>query len=123
MIDNPKEGMAMRKRLRGKAIKVILCDRVLREVQKVRGYLPKDILQKIMNILKRPIERVRINDRENSNAQNITKQYRICHQGDNGILSLCQSREFILVTKDKKLRMASEMKGVPVFHPLGLQGV
>jgi len=122
LIEKPTFARRVRKSLKGKSIQIILCDIVLDEVQRVRGYSHKKIVTKISKVLKRPISIVSVNDDEKSYAKEISNQFQICHNGDNKILAICQMKNFILVTFDRMLRKASEFVGIAVFHPLCVGG-
>ena len=123
IIEKPKVASGLKARLRGKSVKIILCDVVLGEVKRVRGYLPEKIVAKLSLLLGRKIEIISINDDELSNASQITNQFQVCHNGDNKILSLCQAKDFILVTFDRMLLKACEFVGVAAFHPTMLRGI
>jgi predicted nucleic acid-binding protein len=56
-------------------------------------------------------------------ASQLTEPFAICHNGDNKILSMCQSRNFILVTFDKMLLKASQFVGIVVFSPFTAGGI
>jgi len=100
-----------------------LCDVVLDEVKRVRGYLPEKIIAKLSLLLGRKIEIISINEDELSNASQITNQFQVCHNGDNKILSLCQAKDFVLVTFDRMLLKASQFIGVVAFHPSMVGGI
>ncbi len=123
LIEKPTFARRVRKSLKGKSIQIVLCDIVLDEVQRVRGYSHKKIISKISEVLKRPISIVSVNDDEKSYAKEISNQFQICHNGDNKILAICQMKNFILVTFDRMLRKASEFVGIAVFHPLCEGGI
>ena len=71
----------------------------------------------------RKIELSEINESDKTNASQITEQFQICHNGDNKILSLCQAKDFVLVTFDRMLLKASEFVGVTAFHPSMVGGI
>ena len=123
IIEKPKVASGLKARLRGKSVKIILCDVVLGEVKRVRGYLPEKIVAKLSLLLGRKIEIISINDDELSNASQITNQFQVCHNGDNKILSLCQAKDFVLVTFDRMLLKASQFIGVVAFHPSMVGGI
>jgi len=123
IIEKPKVASKLKARLRGKSIKIILCDVVLDEVRRVRGYLPEKVIAKISALLGRKIELSEIDEENISNANQITNQFQICHNGDNKILSLCQAKDFVLVTFDKMLLKASQFIGVTAFHPSMVGGI
>jgi hypothetical protein len=123
IMEKPKVASGLKARLRGKSVKIILCDIVLGEVKRVRGYLPEKIIAKLSYLLGRKIEIASVNEAEISNATQITNQFQICHNGDNKILSLCQAKDFILVTFDRMLLKASQFIGVAAFHPSMVGGI
>jgi predicted nucleic acid-binding protein len=123
IMEKPKVASGLKARLRGKSVKIILCDVVLGEVKRVRGYLPEKIIAKLSLLLGRKIEIISINEDELSNASQITNQFQVCHNGDNKILSLCQAKDFVLVTFDRMLLKASQFIGVVAFHPSMVGGI
>ncbi len=123
IMEKPKVASELKARLRGKSIKIILCDVVLEEVNCVRGYLPEKVIAKVSSLLGRQIELSEINEDDVSNAQQITNQFQICHNGDNKILSLCKARDFVLVTFDRMLLKASQFVGIAAFHPSTVGGI
>lgn len=123
LMEKPKVASGMKARLRGKSVKIILCDVVLGEVRRVRGYLPDKIISKISKLLGRPIETTIVETSEISNAQQITNQFQICHNGDNKILSLCQAKDFVLVSFDRMLLKSCQFIGVAAFHPSMVGGI
>jgi len=123
IIEKPKVASGLKARLRGKSVKIILCDVVLGEVKRVRGYLPEKIIAKLSKLLGRKIEISSVGEDEISNASQITNQFQICHNGDNKILSLCQAKDFVLVTFDRMLLKASSFLGVAAFHPSMVGGI
>ncbi len=123
IMEKPKVASKLKTRLRGKSIKIILCDVVLSEVRRVRGYLPEKVIAKVSALLGRKVE-LSVSDEESiSNANQITNQFQICHNGDNKILSLCQAKDFVLVTFDRMLLKASQFIGVAAFHPSMVGGI
>ena len=123
LIEKPTFARKVRQALKGKSIEIVLCDVVLNEVQRVRGFSRYKTLAKISEVLNREVSIVQVSDEEKLQAKNISDQFQICHHGDNKILALCQIKDYILVTFDKMLRKASEFVGIAVFHPLGLGGI
>lgn len=123
IMEKPKVASGLKARLRGKSVKIILCDVVLDEVRRVRGYLPEKVISRISSLLGRKIELSEINESDKTNASQITEQFQICHNGDNKILSLCQAKNFVLVTFDRMLLKASEFVGVAAFHPSMAGGI
>jgi len=123
IIEKPKVASQLKAKLKGKSISIILCDVVLNEVRRVRGLLPQVIVSKITRLLGRKVLLTSSTVQDNEDAQSLTEQFAICHNGDNKILSLCQSRNFILVTFDKMLLKASQFVGIQVFSPFTAGGI
>ncbi len=123
LLEKPTVAFGLKARLRGKSVKIILCDIVLDEVQRVRGYLPEKVIAKLSILLGRKIELSKINESDKTNASQLTEQFQICHNGDNKILSLCQAKDFVLVTFDRMLLKACGFVGVAAFHPSMVGGI
>ena len=123
LIEKPTFARRVRKALTGKSVQIVLCDIVLDEVQRVRGFSHQKIITKISEGLKRKISVVTVSDEEKNIAKQITNQFQICHNGDNKILAICQIKNYILVTFDRMLRQASKFVGIAVFHPLCVGGI
>ena len=123
IMEKPGVAKSLKARLRGKSVKIILCDVVLGEVKRVRGYLPEKVIAKVSVLLGRKIELSQSNKESISNANQITNQFQICHNGDNKILSLCQAKDFVLVTFDRMLLKTCEFLGVAAFHPSMVGGI
>jgi len=123
ILEKPKVAKGIKARLKGKSIKIVLCDVVLCEVNRVRGLSPDKVIAKVSSMLGKKITISQIDDAEKSNAAKITEQFQICHNGDNKILSLCQAKDFVLVTFDRMLLKASQFIGVAAFHPSMVGGI
>jgi len=123
VIEKPKVAFGLKARLKGKSIKVVLCDVVLNEVSRVRGLSADTIISKISKLLNRTIEIVTVQQQQKDSAKQITNQFQICHNGDNKILSLCQAKDFVLVTFDRMLLKACSFVGVVAFHPSMVRGI
>ena len=71
LIEKPTFARRVRKALAGKSIQVILCDVVLNEVQRVRGFSYKKIIAKISEQLNRKIAIVPVSEQEKLEAKKI----------------------------------------------------
>ncbi|MBC8502082.1 MAG: hypothetical protein H8D35_03015, partial [Nitrosopumilus sp.] len=80
-------------------------------------------IARISSLLGRKIELSEINQSNIASAEIITEQFQICHNGDNKILSLCQAKDFVLVTFDRMLLKACGFVGVAAFHPSMVGGI
>ena len=123
IIEKPQVASKLKASLRGKSVKIILCDIVLGEVKRVRGYLPDKVIAKISKLLGRKIEITNSDEQSLDNANQISSQFQICHNGDNKILSLCQAKNFVLVTFDRMLLKTCQFVGVVAFHPMMAGGI
>jgi predicted nucleic acid-binding protein len=123
IIEKPKVAFGLKARLKGKQIKVVLCDLVFDEVRRVRGYTKEKIISTLSRLLNRNIEIVTVDNAEKNNAEEISNQFQICHNGDNKILSLCQAKDFVLVTFDRMLLKTCDFLGVAAFHPSMVRGI
>ena len=123
LIENPGLVKRVKKAIKGKSIQIVLCDTVLNEVHKVRGFSRKEIIAKISAKLARKISVVTVEEQEKIQAKQFSTQFQICHSGDNKILAICQAKNYILVTFDKMLIQTSQFVGILVFHPLGMGGI
>ena len=123
IMEKPKVASGLKARLRGKSVTIVLCDIVLQEVQRVRGFSREQIVEKISKILGRKIQFSETNEENKTAANEITNQFQICHNGDNKILSLCQAKDFVLVTFDRMLLKACSFVGVAAFHPSMVKGI
>ena len=121
VIEKPKVASKLKASLRGKSVKIILCDTVLSEVYRVRGYTTQHIIAKISKILGREIVLSKME--EENKAIALSEQFAICHNGDNKILSLCQAKDFVLVTFDRMLLKTCQFVGVAAFHPFIVRGI
>ena len=123
MIEDPRLGMKLKQGLKGKSVKIVLCDIVLSEVNRVRGYAKDYIVSKISKILGRSVELQQTNSQEKEDAQKLSGQFLECHNGDNIILALCKIRDYILVTFDRALLRTCNFVGVVAFSPLQAGGI
>ena len=123
IMEKPKVAYGLKASLKGKQIKIVLCDVVLNEVQRVRGFTEEKIISTISRLLNRAIEIVTIEQQQKDTAKDISTQFQICHNRDNKILSLCQAKNFILVTLDRMLLKACSFVGVVGFHPSMVRGI
>jgi len=123
MIENPRLGLKLKQGLKGKSVKIILCDMVISEVRRVRGYTKEYIISKISKILGRHVELQQTTLQEKEDAQKLSGQFLECHNGDNVILALCKIRDYILVTFDRALLRTCNFVGVIACNPLQAGGI
>ena len=123
LLEKPGLSHKIRAALKGKSVKIILCDIVLHEVARVRKHNPADVVTKVSNLIRRPVEVTVVSSDQIQNGQQVSRQYQTCHRGDNFILALCQAKSFVLVTFDKMLLLACNWEGVAAFHPSRIRGI
>ncbi len=123
ILEKPGVSEKLRAGFRGKSIRIVLCDVVLREVMRVRGFSAKHVVGRIERLLRRPVEVACLTEEQDAAARQVTEQYQICHNGDNQILSICKANDYVLVTFDRMLLKASEWIGIAVFHPSRMGGI
>ena len=123
VIEKPQVAYGLKARLKGKSIKLVLCDVVLNEVQRVRGFTKEKIVSVLSKLLNKEIEISTVQKEQKDNANEISSQFQICHNGDNKILSLCQAKDYVLVTFDRMLLKTCEFLGVAGFHPSRVRGI
>ena len=123
IIEKPKVASGFKANLRGKPVNIVLCDVVLDEVRKVRGLMPHTVVEKIAKLLGKKVRLTAVTAENEAEAQQLTEQFQICHNGDNKILSMCKARDFILVTFDRMLLKASQFVGIAVFSPFTAGGI
>jgi predicted nucleic acid-binding protein len=114
-----KQGFAykLKNSLRGKPVRLVVCDVVLSEVQRVRGFAASEVISKISGLVGKKVETISVDGEQKTFADSITAQYQFCHRGDNLILALCWAKDFVLLTFDRLLLKACEFVGVRAFHP------
>jgi len=123
MIEDPKIGLKLKQGLKGKSVKIVLCDVVLSEVNQVRGYARDYIVSRISKILGRDVELLQTNLQEKEDAKKLSVNFLECHNGDNLILAFCKIRDYILVTFDRALLRTCNFVGVIAFSPLQAGGI
>lgn len=114
-----KQGFAykLKNSLKGKPVRLVVCDVVLNEVQRVRGFTAAEVISKVSRLVGKKVETSSIDDEQKTLADSITAQYQFCHRGDNLILALCKAKDFVLLTFDRMLLKACEFTSVRAFHP------
>jgi len=123
LIEQRARAGKIRASLRGKPVRLVLCDVVLGEVQRVRGLGPADVVSRVSRIVGKGVEVSSADGGQRALADSVTAQYRFCHRGDSLILALCRARGFVLLTFDRMLLRACEFAGVAAFHPASAGGI
>lgn len=118
LIDKRTIGNKIRTKLKGKPITIVLCDKVLSEVHKVRGLTVDKIIGLVTQTLGRKPEVSYSNADDVKKAQELSDKYLECHKGDNLILAICIARNYILLTFDRMFLKICDMIGVLAFNPV-----
>jgi predicted nucleic acid-binding protein len=101
----------------GKPVRLVLCDVVLREVQRIRGFGPYETISKISKLVGKKVETYTIDDQLKLQGKAISAQYMFCHRGDNLILAMCKAMDFVLLSFDRMFLKACELVGVRAISP------
>ena len=123
IMEKPQFARKLRQSLRGKSLNFVLCDVVLSEVKRKRGFLENVVRKRICAIFNRQIITETVSSQQRDTAKKIMYSFQGCHNGDNFILSLCQAKNYILVTLDKMLLQACRVTGVAGFHAMRAGGI
>ncbi len=123
LMENSGLSRRLRAGFRGKSVRIVLCDVVLGEVRRVRGFSSRVIIERVSRLLARPVQVSKITAEQDRSARMVTEQYQGCHKGDNQILSICRANDYVLVTFDRMLLKVSEWVGIAVFHPSRVGGI
>ena len=114
----------LRKKLKGKQYKIVLCRQVLWELRRVRNLTVDAILGSLRKIFGE--RRVGIisdpTDLEDT-AQMLRNQYHYAHNGDHRILATCRIHGIGLMTLDRGMLKVATMVGIPAFHPKYAGGI
>jgi len=104
----------LRKKLRGKSLRIILCDMVIRELQK-KKYDANQVISKIQNKLGRSVHVGRMEKRHMIAGEQISTRFHTCHHGDNYIFAYCWTESIPLITDDRNFHRACNCLGVTAF--------
>ena len=118
LIDRRVVGNRIRSKLKGKPTTLVLCDKVLQEVQRVRGLTADKIIWLVTKTLGRKPEVSYSTSDDVIKAQEISEKYLECHKGDNLILAICMARNYILLTFDRMFLKICDLVGVLAFNPV-----
>lgn len=103
LLTKPGFAYKIRTQMRGKSVRIVLCDVIVSEVRRVLGKESQNWIPKLSKLLGRQVHVLKIQNEEIAKAKQISNQYKICHHGDNFILAFCKTKNFILLTFDRML--------------------
>ncbi len=118
IIEAPSRAQKMRAGIRGKQVRFVVCDTVLRELRRVRRWSADAVLAGLEKVLGR--SRVVVSDPPEGlvpYAAELRRRYEMAHNGDVHILAQCRIAGCALLTRDGKMRQVASMVGVLAFHP------
>lgn len=108
----------MRQALKGKEVRIILCDTVLRETRRVRAWTDETVLAGLGRIFgEKRIAVVSSPDCLKVKARLVRDSFAMAHAGDDMILALCRMCGFALLTFDRCMLRVAFMLGILAFHP------
>ncbi len=106
----------LRRKFRGKPLQIILCSRVVCELQKKEYDIDKSI-SAIQQKLGRTVRIVNLESRHIAAGRQVSKKFHTCHHGDNFVLAYCRAESIPLITDDGGLYRACRCLGVAAFFP------
>ena len=110
----PGKNTAFWKAARKSNADIAVDDTILSEVHRKTGKTRNEVVEKITKSFKRP---VLIDDCQEvqDDARRMNEKYLYLHRGDDKILAATKKAGAVLVTNDKKFRLAASLEGVQAF--------
>ena len=118
ILENRSHGRRLVRSIRGKQIRLVVCETVLRELRRVRELSKDAVLTDLEKLFGR--ERIVFSDPPKdlkTHAKELERRYEMAHNGDVHILAQCRMDGCALITRDWNMRQVASMMGVLVFHP------
>ena len=118
ILENRSYNRKMVRAIRGKQIRLVVCETVLRELRRVRKWSEDVVLAGLEEAFGR--ERIVVSDPPKdllTHAKELERRYEMAHNGDVHILAQCRMDGCALITRDGNMRQVASMMGVLVFHP------
>lgn len=124
VIEDQGTAQHVRNALRGKAVRIILCETVLREISRVRAWSTRDVLVGLRRVFgENRVETANSPECLREEARRVRDGFEMAHAGDDMILAFCRIRGFALITFDRSMLKVARMLGVLAFHPKGAGGL
>ena len=118
VLENQEMAQRVRHALKGKAVRIVLCETVLRELERVRAWSTGTVLVGLRRVFgEKRVETASSPERLHDEAQRVREGFEMAHVGDDMILALCRMRGFALITFDRSMLKVAQMLGVLAFHP------
>ena len=118
ILENRSYSKKVVRAIRSKQVRLVVCETVLRELQRVRQWSENVVLARLEEAFGR--ERITVSDPPQdlrAHADKLKSLYEMAHNGDAHILAQCRMNGCALITRDGKMRQVADMMGVQVFHP------
>lgn len=118
ILENRSHNRKMVRAIRGKQVRLVVCETVLRELRRVRKWSEDVVLAGLEEAFGRG--RIVVSDPPKdllTHARELERQYEMAHNGDVHILAQCRMDGCALITRDGNMRQVASMMGVLVFHP------
>lgn len=118
ILENRSHNRKLVRVIRGKQVRLVVCETVLRELRRVRKWSEDVVLAGLEEAFGRG--RIVVSDPPKdllTHARELERQYEMAHNGDVHILAQCRMDGCALITRDGNMRQVASMMGVLVFHP------
>lgn len=118
ILENRSHNRKLVRAIRGKQVRLVVCETVLRELRRVRKWSEDVVLAGLEEAFGRG--RIVVSDPPKdllTHARELERQYEMAHNGDVHILAQCRMDGCALITRDGNMRQVASMMGVLVFHP------
>lgn len=118
ILENRSHNRKMVRAIRGKQVRLVVCETVLRELRRVRKWSEDVVLAGLEEAFGRG--RIVVSDPPKdllTHARELERRYEMAHNGDVHILAQCRMDGCALITRDGNMRQVASMMGVLVFHP------
>ena len=118
ILENRSHNRKLVRAIRGKQVRLVVCETVLRELRRVRKWSEDVVLAGLEEVFGR--ERIVVSDPPKdllTHARELERRYEMAHNGDVHILAQCRMDGCALITRDGNMRQVASMMGVLVFHP------
>ena len=118
ILENRSHSRKLVRAIRGKQVRLVVCETVLRELRRVREWSEDVVLTGLEELFGR--KRIVVSDPPKdlkTHAKELERRYEMAHNGDVHILAQCRMDGCALITRDGNMRQVASMIGVLVFHP------
>ena len=118
VLEKPGVAETIRCGLRGKSIKLVVCEMVLHELKRVRAWSRQRVVDGLESAFGKKRILVSTSPADiKDKARLIRYKFELAHAGDDCILAQCQMYGWMLLTRDRKMRMIATVLGILAFSP------